>query len=170
MAPDSYAQSGNPAAAGAKSDQVIRELLSEVHQLRVAMQHVSVNAYRGQIMVERLRLQQDQVGRLTRDLQDVRNEIVELKAHEPMAKERLDDAENKFESGFLPDMQMKEIRANYLNLKRRQQGLSEREILLSNELQQERNKLAELNERLDAFEREVMMTLTVNEAKKDTKQ
>jgi len=169
VAPQGYAQSGNPPTAASKPDQVIRELLSEVHQLRVAMQHMSVNAYRGQIMVERLRLQQEQVSRLTRDLHDVRNGIAELKAHEPVAKERLDDAEDQFVRGVLSEVRIKELRANIVDMKRRQQTLSERETVLSNELEQERNKLTDINERLDALEREVMLTGLVNGGKREPK-
>ena len=163
------AQSGSPSQPASKPDQVIRELLGEVHQLRVAIQQMSVNAYRGQIMVERLRLQQEHVGRLIRELQDVRNGISELKAQEPVAKEKVDDAEISFERGFLSDVQLKEIRASLGDIKRRQQNMTEREVVLANEVEQERTKLAEINERLDALEREVMLTGPVNEEKKKSK-
>src|SRR4030095_10636899 len=44
-----YAQTRNRADAGsANQQQVMQELLDEVHQLRLAVQHISVNAYRGQ--------------------------------------------------------------------------------------------------------------------------
>ena len=151
-APDCQAQTAS------KSDQVVQELLSEVHQLRVAMQQMSVNAYRGQIMVERLRLQQESVGRLSRDLQDVRSGITELTALEPVAKERAADAEDQFERGVIGEPRVKEIRANLVDLKRRLQSLVEREGQLSIELTQERNNLADLNKRLDELEREILMT------------
>lgn len=163
------AQSGSPSQAGSKPDKVVQELLSEVHQLRVVMQQMSVNAYRGQIMVERLRLQQEHLGRLIRELQEVRSVISELKANEPLAKERVDDAEIQFERGVLPDLQLKEIRAGLGDIKRRHQNMTEREVVLANEVEQERTKLAEINQRLDALEREVMLTGLANEEKKKSK-
>lgn len=166
---DCYAQSGNPSNVRTKPDQVIQELLSEVHQLRVAMQQMSVNAYRGQIMVERLRLQQQHVSQLTRDLNDIRNEIAEMKAHEPVAKERLDDAENQFERGVLSEVEVKQIRASLADMKRRQQSLIERESQLSLELEQERNNLADLDKRLDALEREIQTTGLVDDGKRNPK-
>jgi len=146
------------AQTGSKPDQVMEQLLTEVHQLRVAMQQMSVNAYRGQIMVERLRLQQDQVSRLTREIASIRNEIAEIKSAEPLAKERLDDAEKKLETGMLSEIKVKELRASSFELKRRQERLLEREAELSIELTQERNALGDLNNRLDALEREIVIT------------
>ena len=161
---DSYCQTGTQAPQQ-KPDQVIQELLSEVHQLRVAMQQMSVNAYRGQIMVERLRLQQDHVSRLTREVTSIRAEIAEMKSSEPLVKERLDDAEKKFETGVLSDIQVKQIRAQSADMKRRQEVMLEREAQLSIELDQERSNLNDLNKRLDALEREILMTGLGNDSK-----
>jgi len=151
------------AQTGSKSDQVVQELLSEVHQLRVAMQQMSVNAYRGQIMVERLRLQQEAVNRLSKELQDVRNGATELKAVEPVMKERLEDGENQFERGVISEPRVKELRANLVDLKRRRQFYEEREVQLSIELTQERNSLADLNKRLEELERGMQMTGLTNQ-------
>jgi hypothetical protein len=151
------------AQTGAKPDQVVQELLGEVHQLRVAMQQMSVNAFRGQIMVERLRLQQESVSRLSKELQEVRNGISELKSLEPVAKERLVDAEDQFERGVISEPRVKELRASLVDMKRRQQTLDEREVQLSIELTQERNSLADLNRRLDELEREMLMTGVLNQ-------
>jgi predicted nucleic acid-binding Zn-ribbon protein len=170
LAPDSYGQSRTTAPQRSSPDQVIHELLSEVHQLRVAMQHISVNAYRGQIMVERLRLQQDQVSRLGRDLNDLRSAITEMKAQEPALKERLDDAENQFEKGVLSEVRLKELRAYSVDTKRRQQNMSEREAQLSIELEQERNILNDLNKRLDALEREIVITGLADDGKRKPNQ
>ena len=158
LAPHSYGQSRTAAPQRPGPDQAISELLSEVRQLRVAMQHMSVNAYRGQIMVERLRLQQDQVSRLGRDLNDLRYSITEMKAQEPTLKERLEDAENQFEKGVMSEVRLKEIRGYSAEVKRRQQNMTEREAQLSIELEQERHILNDLNKRLDAFEREIVTT------------
>ena len=146
------------AQTGSKPDQVVQELLGEVHQLRVAMQQMSVNAFRGQIMVERLRLQQESVSRLSKELQDARTGISDLKALEPIAKERLVDAEDQFERGVISEPKVKEFRAGLVDMKRRQQTLEEREVQLSVELTQERNSLADLNRRLDELEREMLTT------------
>lgn len=147
----------------AKQDQLMQALLSEVHQLRVALQQISINAYRGQVMVERLRLQQEQVNRLGRELSSIRSEIGEIKAAQVSAKESLEDAEKKFETGLMADTQLKQARAMLADFKRREEILSERETQLSTELSQERTNLLDLNKQLDALEREMLITNQVNQ-------
>jgi chromosome segregation ATPase len=163
-APTTYAQT-----SAAKPDQVMQELLSEVHQLRLALQQISVNAYRGQVMVERLRLQQEQVNRLAREVNSIRSEIGEIKAAQVNAKERLEDGEKKFDRGVMSDTQMQELRASLADFKRREEMLSERETQLSIELGQERTNLADLNKQLDSIEREMVLTNQVDQRKRRPK-
>jgi len=148
---------------------VIEELLSEVHQLRVAMQRMSINTYRGQIMVERLRAQQDQVARLTRELDSIRNEIADTKAAEANLKGRLDEAEKQQDKGVVSEARVSEVRAALSELKRREQALTEREAQRSRELDQERINLEDLNRRLDALEREILLSSPGNESKENPK-
>jgi predicted nuclease with TOPRIM domain len=155
----SRAQSGTaPNAVAPKQDQVIQELLGEVRQLRIALQHISVNAYRGQVMVERLRLQQEQVNRLAQQLNAVRDAISDMKAAQINAKERLDEVQQQQEKGVVSESTVQEMRALFEQLKRRDQGMSDREAQLSSQLEAERVNLADLNKRLDALELEMMTT------------
>jgi chromosome segregation ATPase len=155
--------------APTQSEQLLNDLLTEVHGLRVAIQQMSVNAYRGQIMVERLRLQQEQVSRLTRDLSSIREEIAELKAQQSNFKERLEDAEKQADAGTISSTQLNDVRRVMTDLKRREQSLNEREAELSNSLNQERATLNELNNRLDSLEKEIVMTGLGDDAKKPRK-
>jgi hypothetical protein len=163
-APVTYAQT-----SGVKQDQVMQELLSEVHQLRVAIQQISVNAYRGQVMVERLRLQQEQVARLARELNSIRAEIGEMKAAQVNAKVRVEDGEKKLDRGEMSDSQVFELRATLADIKRREEVLSERETQLSIELGHERINLADLNKQLDSLEREMVLTNQVDQPRKKPK-
>src|SRR5689334_20374043 len=146
----SRSSSGTPAT---QSEQLLNDLLAEVHGLRVAIQQMSVNAYRGQIMVERLRLQQEQVSRLTRDLSSIREEIADLRTQQVSLKERLDDAEKQSDAGVISSAQLGDARRGMIDLKRREQSLTEREAELFNTLNQERATLNELNSRLDSLEK-----------------
>lgn len=154
----SHAQSATPNAGRSKQDQVVQELLGEVRQLRIALQHISVNAYRGQVMVERLRLQQEQVNRLTQELTSTRNQIREVKAEQLNFKDRLDEAEKQQDKGVLSEEVVRRVRAGLEEFKRQEQVLSEREIQVAAQLETERANLADLNTRLDALEVEMMVT------------
>jgi DNA integrity scanning protein DisA with diadenylate cyclase activity len=163
---ESQAQSAPPNAGGSKQDQVIQELLGEVRQLRIALQHISVNAYRGQVMVERLRLQQEQVNRLTQELSSIRNQIRQAKGEQLDFKERLDEAEKQQEKGVLSEDVVHRVRAGLEGLKRQEQVLSERENQVAAQLEAERANLTDLNKRLDALELEMMVTGQSDDSKK----
>jgi hypothetical protein len=166
-----YAQSASPSKpAQSKPDQVTQELLNEVHQLRIALQNIGVNVYRGQIMVERLRLQHEEVNRLAREVNGIKNEIEELKAAQVAAKERLDEAEKQQDKGFLSEASVNQVRAGMAQLQRRVETLSERESQLSVELNGERAHLNDLNKRLDALEREMLMIGQGADSKVNSKQ
>lgn len=156
---DSGAQSGaSPKAGPPKQEPVIQELLGEVRQLRIALQQISVNAYRGQVLVERLRLQQEQVNRLTMELNTVRNQILEVRSNQIMAKSKLDEAEKQRDTGIASEPIVARHREALEDLKRREQRLSEQETQMSIQLETEQTNLTELNRRLDALETEMMVT------------
>jgi len=156
---DSRAQSkAPPNAGGSKQDQVIQELLGEVRQLRIALQHISVNAYRGQVLVERLRLQQEQVNRLSQELNSTRNQISEVKSTQVTAKAKLDEAEKQQDKGLVSESLTARYREVLEESKRHEQRLIEREIQVAAQLEAERANLTDLNKRLDALELELMVT------------
>ena len=163
---DSRAQSGTaPNAGGPKQDQMIQELLGEVRQLRIALQHISVNAYCGQVMVERLRLQQEQVNRLTQDLNSTRNQISDMRSAQVAAKAKLDEAEIQQEKGLVSESLTARYKEVLEEMKRREQSLSERETQVTTQLEAERANLTDLNKRLDALEMEMMITSQTDETK-----
>lgn len=166
---ESQAQSAPPNAGGSKQDQVIQELLGEVRQLRIALQHISVNAYRGQVMVERLRLQQEQVNKLTQELGSIRNQIRQVTGEQLELKDRLDESEKQQDKGVLSPEAVRRVRAGLEGLKRQEGVLSEREIQVGAQLEAERANLTDLNKRLDALELEMLVTSQSDDSKKRVK-
>jgi chromosome segregation ATPase len=158
----SNAQS-NPQQSG--QEKMIQELLSEVRQLRIAIQRMSISTYQAQILAERLRLQQEQVNRLTKDLSSVKNELGDLKAVEVELKLKLAEAERQYDAGLLTDAEIKAVKAREDGRKLREQALTEREAQLSGELSTEQANLADLNRRMDALEHEMRSLIPGEENK-----
>ena len=146
-------------------DQVMRELLSEVRQLRMALQRLSLTSYRTQVMVERLRLQQEQIGRLTAELSGIRSKLGEVRAQNSRMQSMMGDVEDKVDSGVSPPSEMNAMKSALEEFKKLEQTLVEREIELSNELNTERANLGDLNQRLDALEREMVLSGTAEPTK-----
>ena len=147
-----------PNAAASKPDQVLQELLSEVHQLRLVLQRNSANAYRGQVMVERLRLQQEMVNRITDELNSIKSQLSDAVRSEESGRGEIDEAVKRQDKGVLSEAQVADVKARAEFCKLRAQSLRERETVVSTKLEIERANLADLNKRLDALELELMTT------------
>lgn len=168
-APQSYAQSeASPKSAQPNQEQVMRELLSEVRQLRLDVRRIAGNAYRAQTMIERLRLQQGQVNRLTLELSKVRGQISDLKTARVALKEEVAAVQRKYDVGVLPSSEMNALKARIEGLDQREPDLTTRESQLAGELSVEQANLEKLSTRLDEIERE-LLTITRSEEDKPGK-
>lgn len=152
----SYAQSGASSAINKPNqEQIVQEILSEVRQLRVEVQRLKASAYQTQVVIERLRLQQEQVTRLTREIGEVRERISETKTRQSKMNGMFEETEKQVQSGVLGQSELKRISGEIEELKQREQRLTEQESQLSIELDAERVKLITLNRQLDELGREM---------------
>jgi hypothetical protein len=151
-----------PAQSSSTSDdKTLQSLLNEVRLLREALQRMNLNAYRSQIIVERLRAQNDRVARLSRTLEDTRDEVANLQAQNNQRNEQAKAVEGQIQQesdlkqrSQLEEMQ-KELKYVLDQQRQRLERVREREARLTTELQVEQGKLNELEGRLDALEREI---------------
>src|SRR4051794_8817863 len=63
----------------ANENQIITALLEEVRLLRLALEGKNMTASRLQMAIERIKLQQETVIRLTKDLEETRTKLADLK-------------------------------------------------------------------------------------------
>src|SRR5262245_11198812 len=156
------AQDSQPPAPERRNEaEPIQALLSEVRQLRIALQHLSLSAYRAQITVERLRLQQEQVNQLSKQLEGIRDSLSDSKARLQWVGERVKDMESRVSQESDPARRA-QLEREYKDMKFDaerhafwDQQQREREPQVAAKLQIEQAKLSELNDRLEALEREL---------------
>jgi len=60
-------------------DQILKQLLTEVRELRLALQRATVSSIRFQMLIERARVEQGQVDSLSGQLVSVRSQLTKLK-------------------------------------------------------------------------------------------
>ena len=142
-------------AAQQTSEQSLQELVREVRQLRTTLQRINSAMYKGQVMIERLKLQQEQVARLSHEIGQVREELSELRGHQSRFKEALTNAEAAVEAGTRKREELQDVKMQLESFKEREERLVAREARLSNELELERARLNDLNDRLNALELEL---------------
>jgi hypothetical protein len=145
------------------SDSTLQALLAEVRQLRLALERSAVVAPKIQVMLQRIQLQQDQVLRLSRQLDDFRDQQARSATEVVNITARLKEVEAHFLQEQDPERRKaleNEIKMTKLQLQAQaeQQRLHEaqlqaREMDLASRLRTEQGKLNELNDRLTVLER-----------------
>jgi hypothetical protein len=146
-----------------QSDATLQTLLNEVRQLRLALERSAVVAPKIQVTLQRMQLQQEQVTRLSRQLEDVRNQLAHsgAEAVDIGAQLKVDETRLASEQDAT---RRKQIEEETRMLKLRLEQVSERQSMqatqqqareseLAGRLQTEHNKLNELNDRLTGLER-----------------
>src|ERR1700730_6248672 len=138
-------------------DQTLRQLLTEVHELRLAVQRATVNNTRFQMLIERVRVQQAHVDALSRQLENVHSQVAEMKAARPQMEQQIKDAEDLLDRASDPnahadlESRIKGGKANLARLAQEDERLRNRETALDTELQAAQAKLNELNGQLDSL-------------------
>jgi len=151
-----FAQTSTQSAASrADSDQVLKDILNEVRQLRADLQRLNVNAHRTQALLDRIKVQQEQVVRLNREVGNVRDELIGIRNRQTRTKDTLEMLEKQKSAGLVREEEVKAVAAELEELKQREQVLTEREPQLSAELDSTRATLMQLNARLDELEQEI---------------
>jgi chromosome segregation ATPase len=103
------------------------------------------------VILERLKLQQEQVNRISRDLAQAREEASELKAAQDKLKEHIKPTQEAVDVGKQDASALTQLKAELEQLSQREQRVGVREARLENELAVERAKLNELNDRLNTL-------------------
>ena len=141
--------------------QITRSLTDEVRLLRLSIERSQTNVVIAQGILERIRIQQEQVNFISQRLDNVRNEIVSSQANLPKLSQNILDAENRIKSEeddkakATLQREYKEAQVIYEQqkiLEGQQKALADN---LAYQLQIEQGKLDKLNEQFDKMEQEM---------------
>jgi chromosome segregation ATPase len=153
---------------GNRDGATVKALLDEVRLLRETLERITLNAYPGQIVFERLRAQHERVARLGSTLEDTRDELASLGANVKGLGERSEALAEHVRAHF--EAEQREFKYALDQLRQRQDRLPAREAQLTAELQGKQAKLADLEGRLEALEREIEKEIERQRARCRTKQ
>ena len=136
-------------------EQSLQELVNEVRQLRAMLQRVSTTVYKTNVVVERLKFQQELVARHARELNEAREQLDDARVQVAKAKEAARRGEVGLEEGLLNPKEVTALKLELDALVQREMRLVQRETHLTNDLSIERSKLMELNDQLNKLELEL---------------
>jgi len=147
-----------PSEAGnGDSDQTLKQLLTEVRELRLAVQRATASNTRFQMLMERVRVQQAHVDALSRQLDNLNSQAAEMKAEKPQMEQQIKDAEELLDRTPEPnahadlESRIKGGKANLVRLAQEDERLHNRATALDVELQAAQAKLNDLNGQLDSL-------------------
>jgi hypothetical protein len=158
----SFTAIGKTSASQSSADpQVLQSLLTEVRELRLALQRSNLTTFRTQVALERMRLQMERVKDLRESLDRTREELVNEKSSRLSMADRMKDLEGRI-SVERDELKRAELNAEQIELKNaltqsgyREDQLREKENRLSAVLQDEQTKLDDISKKLEAMERKL---------------
>jgi chromosome segregation ATPase len=149
-----------PAAGQTNPDAAtLQELLSEVRQLRRTVEKNLSLGPRIQVLLQRAQFQEQKVLRVSQQLDDVRKQIAQETARQTAANERLakieQDISNESDAARRSDLEAMRAGLKMVAGNGPDQQLRAHESELANSLDTEQAALNDLNEKLDALERQL---------------
>ena len=161
----SQTETNNAKTAQGDDEQTMRALVNEVRQLRLAIQRSNSSAYHSQVVIERMRSQQQAVDRVADRLRWARDEASRFKMYMPLQQAEIQNRLKEIEANLSEnlDANTRRAREGELEIAKQRLGLMaqeetrlrENESQLTAQLQIEQAKLAELNDQLDALQRDL---------------
>ena len=160
LAPLVAAQAAKPA----ENADTMKELLGEVRSLRQALQalqRMSVDTYRTQLMVDRIRISREDVRRLKDALDDARDRIIRTQQaipnnlEEQKALDALISVETDLSKKTQLEFELKRSKTAVEMYKSQLETLKQREQDLTAELRTEQAKLEELENHLNLLEQAI---------------
>ncbi|MEK6285616.1 MAG: hypothetical protein AABO57_07740 [Acidobacteriota bacterium] len=152
------ASSNDPATPNER--QLLQELINEVRDLRISLQRANLNAYRAQITIERLNVQQRRFDGVSRQLEENQNELNSNKQSRVQLSARVKDIETEFNDEQNTDQriqqenEIKELKKALEQQTEREAFLNDQQAKLANQLQTEQAKLDDICKELMTIEAE----------------
>lgn len=143
------------------ADPTIKSLLNEVRLLRQTLQSTGLNAYRSQILIERIKISNEQIVRLSQALNEVREDFEKIEQTIPRMGEQQKTLETMIESEVDPakrakmEFEIKDLKRSVDRYKLLLERAKEREQQQATQLREEQNKLTELETRLQRLEDQI---------------
>jgi chromosome segregation ATPase len=163
MAPSrTVAQTSNSTeSAQGDRDKTLQQLLTEVRELRLAVQRATVNNTRFQMLIERMRIEQARVDAIGRQLENIRAQTADMRASRPQMEQQIKDTEMLLDRTSDPnahadlESRIKAMKGNVARFAQEEERLQGREATVNTELQAAQSRVSELNSQLDALMNEL---------------
>ena len=153
-------QTANTASVSANDQQLLREIVAELKQLRSTIVRTNVNQARFQMAFEQHKSQQNRVDSMSRELEFMKNQMNVNPMRQDMA-EMIKTSEERLLEMTDPrqrqnmERQIQSMKRNVEMQERREKSQKERQITLELQIPTEQAKLEQLNFEIERIKQEI---------------
>ena len=141
------------AAQSADSDRVTQTLISEIQELRLAIERSTLLNARTQIALSQLQMQETVIVRLTSQLNEVRAQAPGMTGHKARVAEQLESIQRNPVNAQMWETKIKELKLELDQATSVEQNRAAREGELTMQLQQAQNQVAASRSRIQEMDR-----------------
>ena len=145
------------ARAQAPAPDLVRELLTEVRALRIAMERSATTGARIQLLVARVQLQEQRIAELSRRATAVRDDISKLDSTIASTTAEIQRMESALDRGLAERGQVERmvelLKPELARGEKRRQDLVNEESMLAQQLAADQGRWNDVNKQLDELER-----------------
>ena len=155
------AQETNRPGSQPADQQVLREILLELKQLRSVIARTNVNQLRFQTTFDQYKIQQSRVDMMNRELDSVKNQLNAPNPLRGMSEDQVKTLEERLLQTTDPrqrqnlERQIQTIKRNLEAQDQREKRLKDRQTTLESQIPYEQSKLEQLNSELERIKQDI---------------
>ncbi len=144
-----------------QSEQVLREILSEIKQLRLVIANTNVNQLRFQVTFDQYKSQQNRVDSMNREMESIKNQLTGGNPFRSNSEEMIKTTEERLQQTTDPrlrqnlERQIQSIKRNLEAQDQREKRLKERQTALELQTPVEQAKLDLLNAEVERIKQDI---------------
>ena len=148
---------------GQSNEQILREILSEIKQLRLVIATTNVNQLRFQMTFDQYKAQQSRVDSMNREMESIKNQLTAT-AGNPLrsnSEEMIRTSEERLQQTTDPrvrqnlERQIQQLKRNFEMQDQREKRMKERQTTLEMQIPVEQVKLDQLNAEMERIKQDI---------------
>jgi len=150
-----------PVAAQTSTDELLRTLIREVHQLRLTLEKTTLLGYRGQLLIEQLRAQNNRLASLRADLDAVHDQIENVDREKERIEAAISSLDDELKKRFDDksrdplERRMKMLQSSIDAAESRKADLEQRQTEVQGRIDDAEARIDEIQKKIDLLDRDL---------------
>ena len=161
LSSETSAQAAAKTQNGQSNEQILKDILTEIKQLRLVLAKTNVNQLRFQITFDQFKAQQVRVDSMNREMESIKNQLTASNQSRPNNEEMIKTSEERLQQTVDPrqrqtlERQIQQIKRNFEIQDQREKRMKERQTTLEMQIPMEQVKLDQLNVEMERIKQDI---------------